>query len=88
MTKKIENTFAKALEQVETLQKVFRQNGKLESAMMESNTDISSLVEINSAFETLKQALTTSTTLTEGVLDADDDDGRQMLHDCYSSQVH
>ena len=75
MTKKIENTFAKALEQVETLQKVFRQNGKLESAMMESSTDISSLAEINSAFETLKQALTTSTTLTEGVLDADDEDG-------------
>ena len=75
MTKKIENTFAKALEQVEALQKVFRQNGKLESAMMESKTDISSLAEINSAFETLKQALTTSTTLTEGVLDADDEDG-------------
>ena len=75
MTKKIENTFAKALEQVETLQKVFRQNGKLESAMMESSTDISSLAAINSAFETLKQALSTSTTLTEGVLDANDDDG-------------
>ena len=71
---KIEKTFAGALEQVEKLQKVFRQNGKLENAVMESNGDVSTLAEINSAFETLKQALGTST-LTEGVLDSDDDDG-------------
>lgn len=71
---KIEKTFAGALEQVEKLQKVFRQNGKLENAVMESSGDVSTLAEINSAFETLKQALGTST-LTEGVLDSDDDDG-------------
>jgi hypothetical protein len=75
--KRIDNTFMKAMEQIDGLKKVFRQGGKLEQAIMESNGDVAALAEINRAFNDLTQAFNkkVSQTLTEGVLDDTDDDG-------------
>jgi hypothetical protein len=77
MNKKIDNTFEKALDQLAQLKKVFREHGKLEKALLESNQDISGLAEINRAFDALTSALNANITqsLTEGVLDDQDEDG-------------
>lgn len=77
MSNKINNTYTKAIEQIEQLQKVFRQGGKLDSALLESAGDTSSLPAVNRAFNRLLEELQkgTAQTLTEGVLDDGDEDG-------------
>ena len=77
MSNKINNTYTKAIEQIEQLQKVFRQGGKLDSALLESAGDTSALPAVNRAFKNLLEELKkgTSQTLTEGVLDDGDEDG-------------
>ena len=75
---KINKTYIGAIEQIATLKKVFRENGKLQNAILESKGDTSVLSEINRAFDTLAEALNSAITkeqLNEGVLDDGDEDG-------------
>jgi len=75
---KINKTYIGAIDQISTLKKVFRENGKLQNAILESNGDTSVLSKINRAFDTLSEALTSAITneqLNEGVLDDGDEDG-------------
>lgn len=79
MDKKIQNTFSKAQQQIEKLQTAFRKGGGLERALMSEGADIAAIARASRA---LKTALTemakitkSSVTLTEGVLDGDDEDG-------------
>lgn len=75
---KINNTFLKAHEQLDSLQKAFREGGKLEKAIAESGGDISVITAVSRALREASNtivAATTKQTLTEGVLDDKDDDG-------------
>lgn len=74
MNKKISNTFNKAADQLVKLEQVFAKDGKLEKAMMESDADIATLAEVRAAItEAINKII--PATLTEGVLDQDDEDG-------------
>ena len=75
---KINKTFEKAIDQIATLKKVFRENGKLQNAILESKGDTSELARINRAFDALSEALNSAIhkeQLNEGVLDDGDEDG-------------
>ena len=75
---KINNTFLKAHEQLDSLQKAFREGGKLEKAIAESGGDISVITAVSRALQEAANSIvsaTTAKTLTEGVLDDNDDDG-------------
>mgnify|MGYP003668598847 FL=1 len=74
MSNKIDNTFSKAAIELAKLEKAFAENSKLEKAVMESNGDVSVIAEVRSHIAQAIKSLT-PTTITEGVLDADDDDG-------------
>jgi hypothetical protein len=74
MSNKIENTFSKAAIELARLQKAFAENSKLEKAVMESKGDASVIAEVRSHLANAIIALT-PVTLTEGVLDGDDEDG-------------
>ena len=78
MDKKIENTFSKAQEQIAKLQSAFRQGGGLERALMKEGADIAAIARASRALSTALAEMakvTGKTTLTEGVLDGDDEDG-------------
>ena len=90
MTKKIENTFNRTMDQIEKYSKVYREGGKLEQAVAQDGGDIAWFKDIRDALEDLMHALeegamshnvatnesvTESKQINEGVLDADDDDG-------------
>lgn len=75
---KINKTYIGAIEQIATLKKVFRENGKLQNAILESEGDTSVLARINRAFDNLAEELNSAITkeqLNEGVLDSGDEDG-------------
>lgn len=74
MSNKIDNTFSKAAIELARLQKAFAENSKLEKAVMESNGDVSVISEVRSHIAQAIKSLTPQT-ITEGVLDDDDDDG-------------
>jgi hypothetical protein len=74
MTKKIDNTFSKAASELAKLEKVFAENSKLEKAIMESNRDLSAISEVRSHLAKAI-AILTPQTITEGVLDGNDEDG-------------
>lgn len=74
MEQKINNTFSKAAEQLSKLENIFAENGKLENAVMESAGDVAMLAAVRSHIAEAIKALT-PTTLTEGVLDDNDEDG-------------
>ena len=57
---------------------MFRKGGSLERALLEQGTDISCLNEVRTQLNELRSSVAhtqSATTLTEGVLDGDDDDG-------------
>lgn len=75
---KINNTFLKAHEQLDSLQKVFREGGKLEKAIAESGGDISVMTAVSRALQEASNAIISANapqTLAESVLDDKDDDG-------------
>jgi hypothetical protein len=75
---KINNTFLKAHDQLDSLQKAFREGGKLEKAIAESGGDISVITAVSRALREASNSIVSATstqTLTEGVLDDNDDDG-------------
>lgn len=86
---KIQNTFNRTMDQIEKYSKVYREGGKLEQAVAQDGGDIAWFKDIRDALEDLMHALeegamshgvatnesVTESKLTEGVLDADDDDG-------------
>ena len=74
MSNKIDNTFSKAAIELARLQKAFAENSKLEKAVMESNGDVSVIADVRSHIAQAIKSLTPQT-ITEGVLDSDDDDG-------------
>ena len=74
MSNKIDNTFSKAAIELAKLEKAFAENSKLEKAVMESNGDVSVIAEVRSHIAQAIKSLTPQT-ITEGVLDDDDDDG-------------
>jgi len=75
--KKVRNTFDKMLSEMEKFVKVVRQGGALEKTIMESAGDIAQLAEIRASIENVIEAIAKAkgTTLVEGVLDGDDEDG-------------
>ena len=78
MEQKINNTFLKAHEQIDSLQKAFRQGGKLEKAITESGGDTSVIAAVNRALTEASNSIVSAVTpqvLSEGVLDDQDDDG-------------
>ena len=74
MSNKIDNTFSKAAIELARLEKAFAENSKLEKAVMESNGDVSVIADVRSHIAQAIKSLTPQT-ITEGVLDSDDDDG-------------
>ena len=75
---KINNTFLKAHEQIDSLQKAFREGGKLEKAIAESGGDITVITQVTRALTEAANSIIAATTpqvLSEGVLDDQDDDG-------------
>ena len=74
MSNKIDNTFSKAAIELARLEKAFAENSKLEKAVMESNGDVSVIADVRSHIAQAIKSLTLQT-ITEGVLDSDDDDG-------------
>ena len=74
MSNKIDNTFSKAAIELAKLEKAFAENSKLEKAVMESNGDVSVIADVRSHIAQAIKSLTPQT-ITEGVLDDDDDDG-------------
>ena len=74
MSNKIDNTFSKAAIELARLEKAFAENSKLEKAVMESNGDVSVIAEVRSHIAQAIKSLT-PITITEGVLDGDDEDG-------------
>jgi len=79
MDKKIENTFSKAQQQIEKLQSAFRKGGGLERALMREGADIAAIARasraLNTALVEMSKVTKTTSVLTEGVLDGDDEDG-------------
>ena len=90
MEKKIDKTFSRAMNEINTLQKAFKAGGKFEKAVADIGGDIAWFNEVNEAFDNLYDALeeahmgatghlgmdeVAESQLTEGVLDSDDDDG-------------
>ncbi|MDB4128424.1 hypothetical protein N9578_00005, partial [bacterium] len=73
-TQKIDNTFSRAATELAKLEKAFAENGKLDAAVLESRGDTAVLAIVRENISKAIKALTT-TTLTEGVLDGDDEDG-------------
>jgi hypothetical protein len=73
-TQKIDNTFSRAATELAKLEKAFAENGKLDAAVLESRGDTAVLAIVRENISKAINALTT-TTLTEGVLDGDDEDG-------------
>jgi len=73
-TQKIDNTFSRAATELAKLEKAFAENGKLDAAVLESRGDTAVLAVVRENISKTIKALTT-TTLTEGVLDGDDEDG-------------
>ena len=90
MEKKIDKTFSRAMNEINTLQKAFKAGGKFEKAVADIGGDIAWFNEVNEAFDNLYETLeeahmgatghlgmdeVAESQLTEGVLDSDDDDG-------------
>ncbi len=78
MEQKINNTFLKAHEQIDSLQNAFRPGGKLEKAIIESGGDTSVISAVNRALTEASNSIVSAVTpqvLSEGVLDDQDDDG-------------
>ncbi len=90
MEKKIDKTFSRAMNEINSLQKAFKAGGKFEKAVSDIGGDIAWFNEVNEAFDNLYDALeeahmgatghlgmdeVAESQLTEGVLDSDDDDG-------------
>jgi len=78
MEQKINNTFLKAHEQIDSLQSAFRPGGKLEKAIIESGGDTSVISAVNRALTEAANSIVSVVTpqvLSEGVLDDQDDDG-------------